>query len=152
MKLTEKTAYLRGLADGLNLSKESAEGKVLHAVIDVLENVALSLADVEDTVALLGRELDDLYDELYDDEDDFDDYDDDSYDDEDDLDDEDEELYEVTCGRCNEKIYFGSNELQKGSIICPACGETLEFDIPECECDCEDDEDEGCGCGCHDHE
>jgi hypothetical protein len=141
MTLTEKTAYLRGLADGLNLSKETAEGKVLHAVIDCLESTALSLADVEDTVALLGRELDDLYDDLYDDNDEYDD-EEDSYDDEDF---EDEDLFEVTCGKCNEKLYFGFPELEKGSIVCPACSENLEFDIPSCECNCEDDEDD-CEC------
>ncbi|HHX72114.1 MAG TPA: hypothetical protein GX701_04195, partial [Clostridiales bacterium] len=42
-------------------------------------------------------------------------------------------------------LYFGYPELEKGSIVCPACSENLEFDIPSCECNCEDDEDD-CEC------
>jgi hypothetical protein len=37
MKLTEKAAYIKGLADGLNYNKESAEGKLIAALIDMVE-------------------------------------------------------------------------------------------------------------------
>ena len=41
MEITEKVAYLKGLADGLGLDAESKEGKVLLAMIDVLDDIAL---------------------------------------------------------------------------------------------------------------
>ena len=40
MKITEKAAYIKGLADGLNLNKETAEGKLIAALIDLAGEVA----------------------------------------------------------------------------------------------------------------
>ena len=40
--------------------------------------------------------------------------------------DEDTTIYEVVCA-CGNIIDFDEETLEKGSIICPACGETLEF-------------------------
>ena len=38
MTISEKVAYLKGLADGLDLDKEpSKEGKIIAKIIDVLE-------------------------------------------------------------------------------------------------------------------
>ena len=72
------------------------------------------------------------------------DEDDEDFEDEDeDWDDEDEEfeegfdfgdeettIYEVEC-ICGEVINFDEETLEDGSIICPNCGETLEFDVEE---------------------
>ncbi len=80
------------------------------------------------------------------DEDDYDDYDD--YDDEDDSEeddeyDDDEELeydgvmYDVICPGCEEEICFDEETLDRGYIICPNCGEKLEFELGD-----EDDSDE----------
>ena len=51
-----------------------------------------------------------------------------------DFGDEDTTIYEVECA-CGNIIDFDEETLEEGSIICPNCGETLEFSI-------EDDEDE----------
>ena len=50
MTVIEKVAYLRGLADGLKLTDTTAEGKVLLNVIEVLDDLALSVTDLEDAV------------------------------------------------------------------------------------------------------
>ena len=42
MTLTEKVAYLKGLMEGLNINKETAEGKVLLAMADILEDSVLT--------------------------------------------------------------------------------------------------------------
>lgn len=143
MTLSEKAAYIKGLADGANIDFTADTGKVLKAVIDILEDIALSVEDLEDTSAALGDEIDDisadlteLESEIYGDEDD----------DEDD-DDEDEELYEIVCPACGEKIFADGEKLEEGSTTCPACGEKLEFELPE-ECDGECDFSCGCGCDC----
>ena len=114
MTVIEKVAYLRGLADGLKLTDTSAEGKVLLNVIEVLDDLALSVTDLEDAVEELGEvvdaiddDLQDVEDALYDDEDedyDFDDDDDFGLDDYDEFDDEDEPLYEVKCPTCGDTI------------------------------------------------
>ena len=66
------------------------------------------------------------------DEDDDEDFDDDEdWDDEDfeegfEFGDEDSTIYEVVCA-CGNVIDFDEETLEKGSMICPNCGETLEF-------------------------
>lgn len=89
MTTSEKVAYLKGLAEGLSLGKDTKEEKLIGAIIDVLETVAEDIEDLEDAVCDLGDELDavsedlsDLEDLVYDElEDcccgDYDDYDDD---------------------------------------------------------------------------
>lgn len=36
MTISEKSAYIKGLADGLDYDKESAEGKLITALIDLV--------------------------------------------------------------------------------------------------------------------
>ena len=43
MEISEKVAYLKGLAEGLNLDTDSKEGKLIAAIIDVLDDIALEL-------------------------------------------------------------------------------------------------------------
>ena len=149
MTISEKSAYLKGLMDGLNLSTESDEGKMIAAIVDLLGDVTKKLTAVEDTTIAISDELDEIEEDLDaiedfimdDEDDDYDDYeDDDDYDfddDEDDFDDEgfdfgdeDSTIYEVECA-CGEIIDFDEETLEKGSMTCPNCGETLEFSFED---------------------
>ena len=149
MTISEKSAYLKGLMDGLNLNTESDEGKMIAAIVDLLGDVTKKLTAVEDTTIAISDELDEIEEDLdaiedfiMDDEDDYDDYeeDDDDYDfddDEDEFDeegfdfgDEDSTNYEVECA-CGEIIDFDEETLEKGSMTCPNCGETLEFSLED---------------------
>ena len=75
-------------------------------------------------------------DEDDDDEWEFDDEDDEEWDDDDDYEegfefgDPDTTIYEVECA-CGEVINFDEETLEAGSIVCPKCGETLEFSVEE---------------------
>ena len=152
MTISEKSAYLKGLMDGLNLDTEKAEGKLISAIVELLGDVTKKLTDVENTTIAISDELDEIEEDLdaiedyildeededYEDdyEDDFDDYEDDDeeYDEEGfDFGDEDTTIYEVKCS-CGNIINFDEETLEEGSIICDECGETLEFTF-------EDDED-----------
>ena len=151
MTISEKSAYLKGLMDGLKLDTASDEGKMIAAIVDLLGDMAKRVTDIEETTIAISDELDEIEEDLDaiedfimeedDDEDwDFDDEDDD-WDDEDedyeegfDFGDEDTTIYEVQCA-CGEIINFDEETLEKGSIVCPNCGETLEFSL-------EDDEDD----------
>ena len=154
MTISEKSAYLKGLMDGLNLNTETNEGKMIAAIVDLLGDVTRRLADVEETTIAISDELDEIEEDLdaiedyiLDEEDDLDDYEEDEDDDLDfsdddeeyeegfDFGDEDSIIYEVECA-CGEIINFDEETLEKGSIICPNCGETLEFSVDE------DDEEE----------
>ena len=48
MEITERVAYLKGLAEGMELNTDKREGKLLAAIIDVLEDIALELEDIQD--------------------------------------------------------------------------------------------------------
>ena len=83
MTNTEKVAYIRGLAEGLELDDSKKEVKVLNAIIDLLDDLAMSLADLEDGYSDMADQLDAVDEDLGSLEDDF------YGDDEDDEDDED---------------------------------------------------------------
>ena len=138
MEITEKVAYLKGLAEGMELDTGKKEGKLLSAIIDVLEDIALELQDIQDEQAELAEGLDAVSDDLEDvedavfgdDEDDDEDEEGEYY--EDDLG-EDEDCYATTCPTCEETIYFDESVLEDGEVICPNCGEKLEFDTSSLE-------------------
>ena len=142
MTISEKSAYIKGLMDGLNLDTEKAEGKLISALVELMGDVTKKLTDVEETTIAISDELDEIEEDLdaiedyilddededyYDDEDDFDDYDEDDFDEEGfDFGDEDSTIYEVKCA-CGNVIAFDEETLEEGSIVCDECGETLEF-------------------------
>ena len=140
MTISEKSAYLKGLMDGLNLNTESDEGKMIAAIVDLLGDVTKKLTAVEDTTIAISDELDEIEEDLDAIEDFIMDEDDDDYDfddDEDEFDeegfdfgDEDSTIYEVECA-CGEIIDFDEETLEKGSMTCPNCGETLEFSFED---------------------
>ena len=146
MTISEKSAYLKGLMDGLSLNTETDEGKMIAAIVDLLGDVTKKLTNVEDTTIAISDELDEIEEDLdaiedfimdeeddedYDDDDYDDDFDDEDYDEEGfDFGDEDTTIYEVKC-ICGNVIAFDEETLEEGSIICPNCGETLEFDVEE---------------------
>ncbi len=138
MTVTEKVAYLKGLVEGLDFDKDDKETKVIKAVLDVLEDLALTVSDLDDEMELVTEQLDAVDEDLADLEEIF--YDEcDDCDCDDDCDccdcDCDEDMYEVECPNCGEVIYFDEEIILDGEAQCPNCGEVLEFDV---ECDCED--------------
>lgn len=150
MTISEKSAYLKGLMDGLKLNTESDEGKMIAAIVDLLGDVTKRVTDIEETTIAISDELDEIEEDLdaiedyiMDEDDDWDEEDEDdddawdfSEDDEEDPEegfdfgDEDSTIYEVECG-CGEIINFDEETLEKGSIVCPNCGETLEFSLED---------------------
>ena len=147
MTISEKSAYLKGLMEGLSLDTETNEGKMIAAIVDLLGDMSKRVADIEETTIAISDELDEIEEDLdaiedyildEDDEDDWDDEDEDDdledYDDEGfdfgdegfDFGDEESTIYEVQCA-CGEIIDFDEEVLEKGSMVCPNCGETLEF-------------------------
>ena len=140
MTISEKSAYLKGLMDGLKLNTESDEGKMIAAIVDLLGDMAKRITDIEETTIAISDELDEIEEDLdaiedfiLDEDEDFEDeeFEDEWDEDEDfeegfDFGDEETTIYEVECA-CGEIIDFDEEVLEKGSMICPNCGETLEF-------------------------
>ena len=55
MKLTEKAAYLKGLAEGLDLDTATKEGKLINALIEAVDAMAAQIDEME-------KDLEDLND------------------------------------------------------------------------------------------
>ena len=152
MTISEKSAYLKGLMDGLSLNTETDEGKMISAIVDLLGDMAKRITDIEETTIAISDELDEIEEDLdaiedfimddeddYDEEDEDEEYEEDEWDEDEDYEegfdfgDEDTTIYEVQCA-CGNIINFDEETLEEGSIVCPDCGEILEFSF--------DDEDE----------
>ena len=145
MTISEKVAYLKGLAEGLDLdTAKSKEGKLISVMIGILEEIGMSIEDLEENTVALGEELDAVSDDLADvekavfDEDEDDDC----------CCDEDDDFFEVECPNCGETLVIDEDVLEEGSIQCPNCKEKFALDLSD-ECGCGD---EDCGCGHGDEE
>ncbi|MBP3706094.1 MAG: hypothetical protein J6J13_02440, partial [Clostridia bacterium] len=139
MDICEKIAYIKGLAEGLELDETTKEGKILVALIDLLGDITTEICDIEDACDDMSEQLDavdedlsNLEDLIYDDEDDCCDCEEEC------CDCHDEDLYEIECPACNDIIYLDEEMLEEDGINCPNCGTPLEFDFDCCCDDCED--------------
>ena len=140
MNLSERASYIKGLAEGLEIDRESKEGKLIAALIELTGEMAQELAkvrkdidEIDDDLDYLNDYVEELDDDLEsvenfldgedddeeDDEDDYD-FDDEEEDDEDDLLDEDCDGNCEGCHGCDGEEYY--------EIVCPSCGETVCFD------------------------
>ena len=97
--LYERVAYLRGLCEGLGISEETKEGRVLEEIVEILGEFADAIVELSDKqeeleeyTELIDEDLSDLEDDFYDESD------------EDDEDDDDMGYVEVTCPHCGEEI------------------------------------------------
>lgn len=140
MTNSEKAAYIRGLMEGMDLDPNAKETKLFNAIVDLLDDLSLSVEEMEDAYDELSGQVDEIDEDLGELEEEFYDIDEDEDNDDDDAweDDEDECYYEVTCPKCGDTIELNGEMLDEGSIDCPNCGETLEFDL---------EEDDSCDCG-----
>lgn len=148
MSIVEKTAYLKGLADGLEIDKSTKEGKLISALIDLVDEMAKNIEDIEmdiDELYEYAEELDedlgDVEEVLLDDEDDY--YDDDECCDGnccdcdldcDDCDGEeyydDTDYFEITCPACGDVVNF-DDSIDPENLRCPACGEKFSCIVEE---------------------
>lgn len=132
MTVIERVVYLKGLIEGMELHTDKKEGRLWTAVLAVMEELAESVTGLQQQNAAFSEDLDDLYaelsaveDEVLGEENEFD---------------SDDSLYQVICPTCDEVIYMDDEMLEKGSTVCPVCGEELEFDLSELEGEDETDE------------
>ncbi len=127
MNLTEKAAYLKGLAEGLGLA-DSSQDKVLKVVIDMLGDLAESVEGLDGEMEAVCEELDEIEEDLYsEDEEDFDD----EYEDEDEEADEDETEveYELTCPKCGATVVVDEDTLLNQQVYCGQCHEPIEIEF-----------------------
>ena len=137
--LIKQAAYLKGYAEGLDISPKSDEGKLIMKLIDVVGAMADKIneleervMDVEDVTDELDEALyeiaDDLYGDDYDDGYEDDDFSDSEYDDE--LDEDGGDYFEIECPNCGEDVMIDFDMIDDDSaIICPNCHEEIELEF-----------------------
>lgn len=129
-EITNRASYLKGLADGLKLNKETTEGQLLSEVISLLGDMADMVDALDDEQAFIEDKLDEMEDvieimgdEIYAD---------------DDCDCCDDDVYTLVCEKCGAEIDFTSDDLDDiahGDFMCPECGTIIELDFDGCDCD-----------------
>lgn len=123
--ISEKVAYLDGLADGLEIGNDK-QGKLLRGIIDTLGAIADQMETQDETIEDLSDCVDDIYDELDEmNEDDFD----------------EDDFIECVCPNCGETVYFDEDMIDSDDgLICPNCNAPIDFDIECCCGDCSEDD------------
>lgn len=145
MTITEKVAYLKGMADGMELSKESGkEAKMLTHILDLLEDVGFAIEDLEEAAELLNEGLDAVSEDLEDVEELL--FGEDDCDCDDDCDCGcgcscgDDDFFELECPNCGDELVIDEGVLASGQISCPNCGDAFALDLVD---DDEEEEEEG---------
>lgn len=134
MTVSEKVAYIKGLAENAGFDDNDSKDKVVKAIIDVLEDIAGAVGEINEQLDAVDEDLATLEEDFYEDDEDYDDYDDE----------DDDFCYEVECPTCHDVIYLDDEMIDEGGIKCPNCGENLEFDFSceECGGCCEQDDED----------
>ncbi|HCS75542.1 MAG TPA: hypothetical protein DIW17_16915, partial [Clostridiales bacterium] len=101
LDLSEKVSYLRGLAEGMKIEEDSNEGKLFHQIIDVLDDMAQAIAELETAQAeteeyleTLDEDLADVEYAVFNEEDDYQ------------YNDAHTHYIELECPHCHEVVYF----------------------------------------------
>lgn len=124
--LTDRTAYLRGLAEGMSLDKEKNENRLMLEIVAVLDEVAQKVVEMDGDLDELDEYVESIDSDLGDIEDALFGEDDDDEDDDDEDDDDDE-------GDDEEGVTFDENE--ELSFDCPHCGKTMQIKAAEIDFD-----------------
>ena len=147
MSITKRVAYLKGLTEGLELGRQTKEEKILAVVIDILEDIAVELEEVKGDVATLDDDIGQLCEDMQELEDALlleeeaaeeaameaeEAEEADEAEEAEEADEADEpQFFELQCPSCHNEITIDEGMLALGSVSCPGCSETLEFDMEE---------------------
>ena len=121
MDLNAKAAYIRGLMTGMEFDPNSKNGKIIAAMMDLLEEMAATVTEHD-------QALDQAFDELDAIDEDLDDLTDTLFGTEDDAEDEDAE-YEVTCPNCGTVTAVDEDTLLSQELVCPNCGAAFDIEL-----------------------
>ncbi len=121
MDLNAKAAYIRGLMTGMEFDPNSKNGKIIAAMMDLLEEMAATVTEHD-------QALDQAFDELDAIDEDLDDLTDALFGTEEDDEDEDAE-YEVTCPNCGTVTAVDEDTLLSQELVCPNCGAAFDIEL-----------------------
>lgn len=131
--ISEKVSYLKGLAEGLKINENSGEGKLLSEIINILGEIANDIEYLDDSQDEIFDRVYDLEDEVY-----GEDFDEEYDEDFDFFNDDEEDRFSIKCPSCSENFFVDMSNLEDDEdIVCPNCKETIELEF-DCDCDCDD--------------
>ncbi len=145
--LLEKVSYLKGLAEGMEVEQNSKEGKLLVHIIDLLEDFAGAIDELDTDLEDLEEYVEDVDEDLADLEDYVESVDEDLAD----LEDEIEMEYglsdyeEFECPHCGEAVLVDQDWDDEDCCVeltCPECGEDFVITDDCCCCDADLEEEE----------
>jgi len=129
--LKARVSYLRGFTEGLELGEESKEQKILHRIIDLLEEITdeveqlrIDYEEVFEYAEAIDDDLTELEEDFYEEYDEFDNQFEDDY----------ESSFSIECPNCREIVVVEDDILDSESSIevtCPGCGEAVLVDDEE---------------------
>ena len=142
MTITEKIAYLKGVADALDLQAGDKKDQLIVSLLDAMEDMALELDELGADLDTLGDLVDELDEDLGAVEEEVYDLDDCDCCCDDDCDcdccdddcdcccDDDCDCVDAICPNCGADICIDFDALDEGNpIVCPACETKLDFEF-----------------------
>lgn len=60
----ERVSYLRGLAEGMQISDATNESKLMKAMIDVIDEIAMAVDEIDEMQAQLSQQMEDVDEDL----------------------------------------------------------------------------------------
>ena len=142
--LTDRTAYLRGLAEGLGIDREKGENRLMLEMLTVMDEMAQKLVELDTDIGELDEyvesidsDLGDIEDALFGEEGEMDEDDEEDEDDGEAFD-EDEEL-SFDCPHCGKTMQIKAADIDfDESPLCPNCHKPFFPDAIEGEGEDED--------------
>lgn len=157
MDLKEKASYVKGLLEGLNLDYKNENNKILKIMVDLFQEMVEKLQEIEDVSYENSALIDELDEDLANVEKDFynkkdrnnvnckhkgvknkcncsasQEEENENFQNKIQSDDNEDVEYEISCPNCSRVVeltdeIFNSEE----EIICPECGEKINFDFKD---------------------
>ncbi len=144
--LNAKIGYLRGLADGLEISDDTKEGKVIGKIINLLDDIVSSVETIKDDYEELFSYVEAIDEDLTELENGFLEDEDDDEDDDDEDDDEYDVSFTVECPECHQEVVIDEDILEDEEsleVLCPSCGRVVFINDEEWEDDLDEQEHKG---------
>lgn len=127
-ELTNRAAYLKGMADGMNFDATTNEGKLISGLLELVSDLADKVDAIDseqDFILDMLDETDEIVDTIAEEV-----FADEEYD-------EDEEMYSYECQNCGEEFLITEDDIYDEIVVCPYCGTEIEFDFEACDGNCE---------------
>ena len=132
-ELTDRVAFLRGLAEGMQLDESKPESKLILKMLDVMDEMAKdnddlhkALDELNEYMESIDEDLSDMEEDIYGDASDRDDKGDGEDGDNGDENDEDERTVEYACPYCGEVMVFDVERFDfDEDYLCPNCHKPL---------------------------